>query len=76
MQLKQVLERAADGHAAAGHFNVSDMVGFKAVILAAHQLEVPVPVGVSEGERNFTGVEEIAALPSLSEIRDSLTPES
>ncbi len=62
MKLRQVLERAANGHAAVGHFNVSDLVGFKAVISAARQLNIPVLVGVSEGERDFIGVEEIAAL--------------
>lgn len=47
---------------AIGHFNVSDSEGFKAVVEAAKTLEVPVIIGVSEGEREFIGLEEIVAL--------------
>ncbi len=45
-----------------GHFNVSDSTTLKAVYLAARELNVPVLVGVSEGERDFIGVRQIAAL--------------
>jgi fructose-bisphosphate aldolase, class II len=37
-------------------------VALKAVYSAARELNVPVIVGVSEGEREFIGVPEIAAL--------------
>ncbi len=66
--LRKALEHAAQMHVALGHFNVSDLVGFKAVISAARQLKVPVLVGVSEGEREFVGLEEIAAL--VRSVRD------
>lgn len=46
---------------AIGHFNVADFV-LLAVIAAARELNVPVLVGASEGEREFLGTRQIAAL--------------
>ena len=66
--LRDFLENTDQTHVALGHFNVSDLVGLKAVIGAARQLNVPVLVGVSEGERDFIGVGLIAAL--VQRIRD------
>ena len=47
---------------AIGHFNVSDIVLLKSVVSSALELQVPVIVGVSEGERQFLGTREIAVL--------------
>ncbi|MBI1974628.1 MAG: class II fructose-bisphosphate aldolase [Candidatus Zambryskibacteria bacterium] len=47
---------------AIGHFNISDSEGFKAVVEASKNLGVPVIIGVSEGEREFIGLEEAVAL--------------
>lgn len=66
--LQDALERADQSHVALGHFNISDSVGFNAVISAARQLNFPVLVGVSEGERNFIGVAQVAAL--VRSVRD------
>ncbi len=60
--LRDVLEQAQKNHVAVGHFNVADLVMLKAVFAAARELKVPVIVGVSEGEREFLGVRQIAAL--------------
>jgi len=60
--LQQVLQRAQNNGIALGHFNISDFVQLKAVFSAAQKLEVPVLVGASEGEREFFGVRQIAAL--------------
>lgn len=60
--LQQVLSEADEKGVALGHFNVSDLVALKAVYAAARELAVPVIVGVSEGEREFIGVPEIAAV--------------
>jgi fructose-bisphosphate aldolase class II len=60
--LREVLERAQRAGVAVGHFNVSDLVLLKAVFAAARELNVPVMVGVSEGEREFLGTRQIAAL--------------
>jgi fructose-bisphosphate aldolase class II len=45
-----------------GHFNVADWVLLKAVLASGQELKVPVVVGASEGEREFFGVRQIAAL--------------
>ena len=60
--LRDVLNQAEKRGAAIGHFNVSDLVALKAVFGAAQELNVPVIVGASEGERSFMGVGQIAAL--------------
>lgn len=47
---------------AIGHFNISNLEAFHAVCAAARELKLPVIIGVSEGEREFVGVHEAAAL--------------
>ena len=61
-QLQQILADADQRKVAVGHFNISDLVGLKAVYLGARELNLPVIVGVSEGERDFIGVHQVAAL--------------
>ncbi len=60
--LRDALEQSKKDGAAIGHFNVADLVLLKAVVAAARGLRVPVAVGASEGEREFFGVRQIAAL--------------
>src|SRR5262249_45971442 len=60
--LRNVLGQAEKDRTAIGHFNISDLVLLKAVFTAAQELNVPVLVGVSEGEREFIGVRQAAAL--------------
>jgi len=60
--LRNVLTRLQQQGAALGHFNVADLVLLKAVVAAAVEVGVPVIVGASEGERNFLGTYELAAL--------------
>jgi fructose-bisphosphate aldolase, class II len=48
--------------AAIGHFNVADVVLLKAVIAAATETKLPVLIGASEGERDFLGARQLAAL--------------
>jgi fructose-bisphosphate aldolase class II len=47
---------------AIGHFNVSTIDGIWAVADAAQALNVPVIIGVSEGERDYVGVHEAVAI--------------
>ncbi len=69
--LRKILEQADTTGMAVGHFNVSDLVTLKAVFEAARDLRVPVIVGVSEGERQFMGVRQVAAIvKSLREEYD------
>jgi fructose-bisphosphate aldolase class II len=60
--LREVLKHADRNRVAVGHFNFSDLVAFNAIATAALELNLPVMVGVSEGERDFTGVRQAAAL--------------
>ncbi len=60
--LKEIIKEAGENKIAIGHFNISDIVGLKAIFEAARSLNLPVIIGVSEGERDFIGVKQIAAL--------------
>ena len=66
--LREVLEQSRQKRVAIGHFNVSDLVTLNAVIDAARELDVPVLVGISEGEREFFGVRKVSLL--VRSIRD------
>ena len=69
--LRKILEQADANGVAIGHFNISDLVALKAVFEAARELKVPVIVGASEGERQFMGARQVAALvKSLREEHD------
>jgi fructose-bisphosphate aldolase, class II len=58
---RDFLKESQEAGVAIGHFNISDLVLLKAVFAAARQLNVPVLVGLSEGEREFVGTHQIAA---------------
>jgi fructose-bisphosphate aldolase, class II len=60
--LRTILTRSEKRGVALGHFNVSDLILLKAVLAAAAEVEVPVLVGASEGERDFLGTRQLAAL--------------
>jgi ketose-bisphosphate aldolase len=67
-RLREVLAQAQEKGVAIGHFNVADLVLLKAVFTSAQELNVPVLVGASDGEREFMGVRQIAAL--VRSLRD------
>jgi len=60
--LREALEQSQKNGLAIGHFNVADMVLVKAVFASAQELNVPVLIGASGGEREFMGVRQIAAM--------------
>jgi len=60
--LRKILEQADTSALAIGHFNVSDLVTLNTVFESARDLNVPVIVGVSEGERRFMGVRQVSAV--------------
>lgn len=66
--LREALKEAEAKHVALGHFNFSDLAAFNAIVAAARDMRLPVLVGVSEGEREFTGVRQAAAL--VKAVRD------
>ncbi len=59
--LKEIIEDAQKNHVAVGHFNISDFAGLKAIFQTARNLQLPVIIGVSEGEREFLGVKTVAS---------------
>ena len=67
--LREALGKAEELGTAVGHFNVSELVAFKAITETARELGAPVLVGVSEGEREFIGVHEVAALVKAARER-------
>ena len=60
--LIEIIKEAEVNKIAIGHFNISDIAGLKAVFEAAYKLRLPVIIGVSEGEGDFIGRRQIAAL--------------
>ena len=68
--LRNILQEAEQKRIAVGHFNFSEITVLKAVVAAAKELNLPVLVGVSEGEREFLGVHQAAAL--VKSLRDDL----
>ena len=60
--LREYIKEAGDKKVAIGHFNVSNLEGLWGVFRAAQKLNLPVIIGVSEGERDFIGVPQIVAL--------------
>ena len=62
MTLREHIQEAISKKVAIGHFNISTLDGVWAVADAAQELNVPVIIGVSEGERDYVGVNEISAI--------------
>jgi len=67
-RLLEIIKEAENSKIPIGHFNVSDLAGLKAIFEVSRALNVPVIIGVSEGERDFIGVKQIAAL--IKSLRD------
>lgn len=66
--LKQYVDEASKNGFAIGHFNVSTLDGIWAVVDSAQELDVPVIVGLSEGERDYVGIRQAAAI--IKSIRE------
>ena len=62
MTLREIIRDAEARKVAVGHFNISNIEALWAIANAAQSLNVPVIIGVSEGERDFIGVRQAAAL--------------
>ena len=69
-KLIDVLRSAQNEGVAVGHFNLGDYTFLKSVSAAARELNVPVIVGASEGEREFLGTRAVAAL--VKSLRDEI----
>ncbi len=60
--LRETIADSEKRGVAIGHFNISDSVGFWGVVKGAQAAGVPVIIGVSEGERDFIGIKQVAAM--------------
>jgi len=60
--LKEIIKEAEQKKVAIGHFNISELAALKAIFAAAKELDLPVIIGVSEGEAGFIGYKQAAAL--------------
>jgi len=62
MNAVRIMKNAQEGKYAVGQFNVSTDEQITAIIEAAKNLNSPVIIGTSEGERDFIRVEQVVAL--------------
>lgn len=60
--LLQIIKEAENKKTAVGHFNISECVALKGIFKAAQELNLPVIIGVSEGEREFIGTKRAALM--------------
>lgn len=67
--LREVIKRAEKDKVAIGHFNVSNIEGLWGIFRAAKNLNLPVIIGTSEGERRFMGLKQAVAL--IRSLRES-----
>lgn len=68
MTLREVIKEAEYKKIAIGHFNISTVDQLWAIYRSAKSLNVPVIIGVSEGERDFIGASQAVLL--VQSIRD------
>ena len=64
--LLEILQTAERDKVAVGHFNISDLAALKAIVECARELNKPVLIGLSEGERTFIGIREAVAFLRLT----------
>lgn len=69
--LREYIKEAEDKKVAIGHFNISNIEALHGIYNAAKKLSVPIIIGVSEGEKDFIGKEEISVLIKMIRERDN-----
>ncbi len=68
--LRESIKEASEKGVAIGHFNISNLEALHAIYQAAKKLNLPVIIGLSEGEEKFVGREEGVALVKTLRERD------
>lgn len=63
--LRQYIKEADEAGVAIGHFNISNLEAFHGICNGAEKLNLPVIIGVSEGEESFVGTDEAVALVKM-----------
>lgn len=61
-KLLQIIKEAENNKIAIGHFNISELAALKGIFKAAQELNLPVIIGLSEGEQNFFGTKNAALM--------------
>ncbi len=69
--LRECVKEAEEKKVALGHFNISNLEGLHAIYSAAKKLNVPIVIGLSEGEEGAVGREEAVALIRALRTRDN-----
>ncbi len=67
--LREYIQDADNRGVAVGHFNISNLEALWGIYNAAKKLDLPVIIGVSEGEEDFVGTEQAVAL--VKSFRDT-----
>ena len=60
--LRDYIADAEKRQVSIGHFNIANLEGLHGIFNAAKELDLPIIIGTSEGERDFVGVHEAVAL--------------
>lgn len=68
--MHEYIKDAEEKKVAIGHFNISNLEGLHGIYNAAKKLNVPVIIGVSEGEERFAGRDEVVSLVKTLRERD------
>ncbi|NVN97241.1 ketose-bisphosphate aldolase [Candidatus Nomurabacteria bacterium] len=69
--LREYIKEAGEKGTAIGHFNISNIEALHGIYNAAKKLNAPVIIGVSEGEEEFVGRDEVACLVKMIRERDN-----
>ena len=69
--LREYIKEADEKGAAMGHFNISNLEALHGIYNAAKKLNLPIIIGLSEGEEAFVGREEGVALIRAIRERDN-----
>jgi len=69
--LREYIKEAGEMRVAIGHFNISNLEALHGIYAAAKKLNLPVIIGLSEGEEKFVGREEGVALVRALREKDN-----
>ncbi len=69
--LREYIKEAEEKNVAIGHFNISNLEALHGIYAAAQKLNLPVIIGLSEGEEKFVGLEEAVAMVHALRDKDN-----
>lgn len=69
--LREYIKEAEEKKVAIGHFNISNIEALHGIYNAARKLNVPIIIGVSEGEEEFIGRNEVSSLVKMIREKDN-----